>query len=235
MSPEQIQQVQQILFVASIVLSVAGIACLAGAAYMYFKLGIRDIQDDLSGKKRAEAIASMDAPGTGVLRRRASHDKSNRAKARLAAVVEPVESSASLELAIDKKPSPARQEVRSSQPAGTGQYQPASRNTGTPIPQIDDDAATSVLEEEVDQTTMFGDEAAPVSAQAEEAGAVEDKQQTIEAVNVQTTESIDEDAFGVGGTAQQTVQVPEYFKVVQRIVLKGSADFVRVKQGEGHE
>ena len=235
MSPEQIQQVQQILSIASIVLSVAGIACLAGAAYMYFKLGIRDIQDDLSGKKRAEAIASMDAPGTGVLRRRASHDKSNRAKARLAAVVEPVESSASLELAIDNKPSPARQEVKSSQPARTGQSQPASRNTGAPIPQIDDDAATSVLEDEVDQTTMFGDEAAPVSAQAEKAGAVEDKQQTTEAINVQTTESIVEDAFGVGATAQQTAQVPEYFKVVQRIVLTGSADFVRAKQGEGHE
>lgn len=239
MSPEQIQQIQQILFIASIVLGVAGLACLAGAAYIFFKFDIRDIQDDLSGKKRAEAIANMDAPGTGVLRRRAKQDRSNRAQSKLAA-------DASQQAALESKRAASSESQKQAEPVSkkASSKKPKAKKTvqkqgqqGAPIPQLDEDQATSVLVEEVDQTTMFDDDVAPAEQTSKEPAATEDKQHEFEDTDEKTIEKTTESISEMNPEASEPAgaAVPDYFKVVQRIVLTGSADFVRMEQGEGHE
>ena len=51
---------QGILFILGIVFLLAAAGCAGVVAWLYFKRNIRDIHDDLTGKKRAKIIAEMD-------------------------------------------------------------------------------------------------------------------------------------------------------------------------------
>ncbi len=60
---------QQVLFWVGLALLVIGVISLGMAIYIYTSRNITDILDDLSGKKRADAIAAMEAELSGPRRR----------------------------------------------------------------------------------------------------------------------------------------------------------------------
>lgn len=251
MSSENFQTVYTILFYAGIVLSVIGLACLAGAAYMYFARNIRDIQDDISGKKRAEAIASMLEPGTGLLRARSRSSKAQRAAQKLAA--EATTGSAFLTKNEQQDDETARdmpQADATARPvaavvaddAPTTVMVPDDPATtiigteGAPNAAPEENAPTTILVPEDPVTALLSDEVPAGSPVAEEVPAEELAEAPVEA----PAEPATPEAQPVQDEAPQlqsfvpAVRLPEFFLVVNKVVLTGSDDFLRVGQGEGH-
>lgn len=256
---------EQILFIAALVLGGVGVICLGTAIYMYFAYNIPDIRDDLSGKKRAEAIANMDEPGTGVLRRNRANARAERAQQKLAAErttgsIDPlappevVQQSPDVTTAMSM-PAPAPRPARPSRPV--------------PQAPVADDIATTVLVGDETQTTVLGasEEQTTVLGAAEEQttvlGETEPETSILGQEEEDITTVLDDDAEKttmLGGspvtdTASNKVPapapatreatpakkapapvraIPSYFTVVQKVVLTGSDDFLRVEQGEGH-
>ena len=256
---------EQILFIAALVLGGVGVICLGTAIYMYFAYNIPDIRDDLSGKKRAEAIANMDEPGTGVLRRNRANARAERAQQKLAAErttgsIDPlappevVQQSPDVTTAMSM-PAPAQRPARPSRPV--------------PQAPVADDIATTVLAGDETQTTVLGasEEQTTVLGASEEQttvlGETEPETSILGQEEEDITTVLDDDAEKttmLGGspvtdTASNVAPapapatreatpakkvpaparaIPSYFTVVQKVVLTGSDDFLRVEQGEGH-
>ena len=256
---------EQILFIAALVLGGVGVICLGTAIYMYFAYNIPDIRDDLSGKKRAEAIANMDEPGTGVLRRNRANARAERAQQKLAA--ERTTGS------IDPLAPP--EVVQQSPDVTTAMSMPAPAprpsRPSRPVPQapVADDIATTVLAGDETQTTVLGasEEQTTVLGASEEQttvlGETEPETSILGQEEEDITTVLDDDAEKttmLGGspvtdTASNVAPapapatreatpakkvpaparaIPSYFTVVQKVVLTGSDDFLRVEQGEGH-
>jgi len=220
---------QDILFYLGMALIALGAVFGGSAAYLYFSYNIPDIIDDLSGKKRAEAIARMSEPGTGTLRRR--KPKSNTPAAQPAAQVP---GSQELRAAAEQAPtsvSAAMPAQAAPAPAAKPQPKPKTKAKAKFVPQLEDESdATSVISGEEEATTIITNE--------EDETAVEDVASDEKAAEVPVEEPKAEEPAIEEPPVEERVsaepQTPEWFRIVQKIVLTESTDFVRVEQGEGH-
>jgi len=246
---------EQILFIAALVLGGVGVICLGTAIYMYFAYNIPDIRDDLSGKKRAEAIANMDEPGTGVLRRNRANARAERAQQKLAAErttgsIDPlappevVQQSPDVTTAMSM-PAPAQRPARPSRPVPQA---PVADDIATTV-LAGDETQTTVLGASEEQTTVLGETEPETSILGQEEEDIttvldDDAEKTTMLGGSPVTDTASNKVPAPAPATREATPakkapapvraIPSYFTVVQKVVLTGSDDFLRVEQGEGH-
>lgn len=219
---------QDILIYAGFVLIAIAVVLGAGAAFLFFTRNIPDIIDDLSGKKRSEAIAQMAEPGTGMLRRNAK-PKSSTPAAQPAAMVP---STGELRAAAAVQP------AAQPEPIAKAEEQPAAASnvSYSYIPQAEDevDVTTVMSDEEPESGPRAESEPEPEPEPIEEVpvvGEAAPSQEAIEEGDSATTQDAEPTVDTPSNAMQQT---PEWFHIVESIVLTDSTEYVRVEQGEGH-
>ena len=221
---------QDILFYIGVASIALAVLLGGGAAYLFFTYNIPDLLDDLSGKKRADAIARMSEPGTGTLRRRSKAKADSKTPAAQPSALVPGtgELYAAAEAAAEArkaKEAPAQSSEAKKDKKGKKATAPSNVEP-TYIPQLPDEdpEATSVIAgEEAPTTVMDGEEAV---ADAQPTSSDETTQAPEEELQVEEPEEKE--------PAQDAPRKPDWFRLVQRIVLTESTDYVQVERGEGH-
>ena len=191
--------VQTVLFFAGVLLLVAAVVCGVIALVMFFTKNIRDIHDDLTGKKRAKAIAEMEEE-TPASRRRA---RGGVAPASAAAAVAASVARNAREVNMNEVQATVSKRPKASSESGTGERAENSKSV--------DNARTVVTN---------GDESATVVNPA--ASAQENTVTTVAGIGQAPV-----DEAVVCDTAEPQ-EFPEFeFKVVRKIVLADSSNFVK--------
>ena len=233
---------QTVLFYVSIAFFVLAVILIALAAWWFFSQRIRDVMDDLSGKKRMAAVEAMNREGSKSATRRTSRratDSSNLGSGILR------------DINAAPAPAPASQTQPQPQPAQTAK--PVARKVTT-VPTDsaattvleDDSAATQVLEDEIAETQMFeeaveapterepseelSDSAATQLLEDDSAATqlLEDDSAATQLLDETAAEEFEEPTQAQAATQQpaQGIQMPEGYCIAKKIVLVHSTDFI---------
>lgn len=220
---------QDILFTASIVCFVLAAIFIVVAVVVFFVRNIPDVRADLSGKKRAEAVAQMD-DSRARERRRGSSRRSGAASGAGAGtgtsgqvpsgirVVEPArqQSSGAVAGSGAGASSGGASQRKHVKPTPVKAAPSVNANATTILP--DDDHATTILPDDTESTTILPDDNAATSIpNAGAAGTMASETWTSPAARADAAPSKPEnDAVPLEG-----------FNVVKKIVLTDSAEIVQ--------
>ena len=227
-------QLQQILMMAGIGLIVAGVGLALIAAYMYFKYNIPDIYADLSGKKRAEGIArKMAEQASG--RQRGRSDRARKSERTLAAgATTGTLGTGSIGATSG---SLASQSFSGSVSRTSGDIAPSQKEPVDRLMHGNDgpasweaESVTTVMADDDGVTTVLTAEAAEAAALTVDE-AMEPEPEVSEVIEVAEPQEAAVEEVRTEHEPVQQRYVPEYFHIVQRIVLTESTGFVRVEQG----
>lgn len=227
---------QEILFIVSIVFFVLAVVCIGLAVAIFFVRNIPDVRADLSGKKRADAVAQIAAqrPGrdrrkgvarveptsgnldSGRLREPSPLDNHLNQVPHVNSVVTtpepasaPAVSASPVNLGAQAPASAERSEARSSLPAASSSDSAAT----TVLP--DDDSATTILPDDDSSTTILEDDASATTILPSDGSAVV-------APEAQVAEPSSQPESAASGAA-----APEGFTVVKKIVLRESSQVIQ--------
>lgn len=236
------QQLQQALFMGGVIGIALGVVMIGIAIFIFFRYDIRGIHDDLTGKKRAEDIAKKQ---TEQARGKQSGRKSRakQSQEQLAAGVH-TDNLAQVSTGTGSSGTESA-EVRTASSANVdkaatkAKKNNKNRSASKPIPQGSSDEenttvigldreATTVLSDKPDDqtTTLIGSEEAD-----------DDKQATtpeVSLVDIQVEEHAadevvsDDEALSTENHGQRN-ETPDYFQIVEKIVLTDSAGYARTR------
>lgn len=221
------QQLQQLLLVGGIVLLVLGIALIGAAVYLFFARNIPDIRDDLSGKKRAE----------GIERKRAeqARGKQSQKSAKVRITQEQLAAGANTANVVAQAAQAAQEGAVAE--AAIHQVNEDVRPQAAPIPQVPesklrekttvlvgDSAETSVLIGEDSATTVL----TPITTGDELSNGEKAEESISRMTNALEMTSVDDYVPHQVSVADDPVEELRDFRIVQKIVLAESAEYVRV-------
>lgn len=253
---------QEILFIVAVVFFALAALSAIAATVIFFVFNIPDVRADLTGRKRAEAVANIMSARSGRDRRKGvarveptSGTLADNASGQLAsAAVTPAEQptgatgpqvASQQQATSQQSATPQQQAAQQVQSSSKSQWQHAESAPAKDSEDVtSDSSSTTVLHDDDSQTTIIGDDDSVTDVliqdgereQAQSESVIPDgvvpggvvQEASERSAQVQPSQEASERSVQVQ-SSQEAVASPLPFEITTRIILRDTAEIIRVK------